>query len=209
MKLFALSAFTLLACASHAVLIDFDGGEVAVGNTLSNQYTGVTFTGGTGGFTVPNPAGSTQGFATNTDMTIVDSLGTDVGGGLGSPISGLMLHSFDGWLGEDGDAAFTMNFDFDISDLSLAVGGVATTASTVVYALDAGGNIVASAAASGTSTSVLSLTNLTGVNDFVVTMGDFNDWVGVDNINYTVVPEPASMFALGVGALALLRRRKK
>jgi len=41
----------------------------------------------------------------------------------------------------------------------------------------------------------------------VVTPGDFFDWVGVDNIQYTAVPEPATFAALGVGLLALRRRK--
>ncbi len=213
MKVFTVGALALAASSSFATLINFDDGSVVVGSTLSNQYSGVTFAGGTGGLTVPNPAASAQGFATATDMTIVDSAGSDVGG-LGSPslVSGLLLHSFNGWLSEDGDAVLVMTFGNNVTDISMDFAGSADPASCGLFAYDAGGTMLS--AVTGTVTTgqfTLSLAGLTGANRVAVTFGDFNDWVGIDNINYTAqaVPEPASMAALGLGVAALLRRRRK
>ena len=51
------------------------------------------------------------------------------------------------------------------------------------------------------------------ITSVVVTPGSFNDWVGVDNINYTAavvgVPEPETyaLMTLGLAAIALARRR--
>lgn len=39
--------------------------------------------------------------------------------------------------------------------------------------------------------------------------GNNSDYIGIDAAEYTVVPEPATLAALGLGAAALLRRRNK
>lgn len=39
--------------------------------------------------------------------------------------------------------------------------------------------------------------------------GANSDYIGIDSVQYTAVPEPATMAALGLGAAALLRRRRK
>jgi len=39
--------------------------------------------------------------------------------------------------------------------------------------------------------------------------GNNSDFIGIDDVTYTAVPEPASLTALGLGALALLRRRNR
>jgi hypothetical protein len=39
--------------------------------------------------------------------------------------------------------------------------------------------------------------------------GANSDFIGIDDVTYTAVPEPASLTALGLGALALLRRRNR
>lgn len=201
---------TSLAASANATLITFD--ELAANTIVSNQYAGVTFAAGTGGLTVPNPTGSTQGFATNTGMGVTPLAGGDVGGGAGSPLSGMVLHRFNAdWLVENGDPVFVITFASAITDFSLDFGGVSTPASCGIYAYS-GGTQVASANGTAGANFTLSLTGLTGVTQIAVTPGDFNDWVGVDNVNYTLAattPEPASFAILGLGAVALLRRRKK
>lgn len=39
--------------------------------------------------------------------------------------------------------------------------------------------------------------------------GANSDFIGIDDVQYTAVPEPASMAVLGLGVAALLRRRRK
>jgi len=39
--------------------------------------------------------------------------------------------------------------------------------------------------------------------------GANSDYIGIDTVSYSAVPEPATMIALGAGALALARRRRK
>jgi hypothetical protein len=218
-RMMILAVVPLLAIATQAGTINFDDGSVSAGATLSNQYTlslGVTFVPGTGGATgVINPTVTTQGFSSATDMTIVSFTGGDIGGGATSPISGLLLHSFNGWLGEDGDPVFRINFAQPISSFSIVVGGVSDLGSTAIYGINGSNVAVQSTAATTTTTSTLSLSFATPVSSIVLTEGDFDDWVGVDNIQWTLaaVPEPATNVMVVLGsvclAVAAVRRRRR
>ncbi|MGD0769520.1 MAG: PEP-CTERM sorting domain-containing protein [Tepidisphaeraceae bacterium] len=74
---------------------------------------------------------------------------------------------------------------------------------------DSLGNVVGSYAAD----SSLPFADLTGTNygDWTTVWEDgfANDVLGIDNVEVGTVPEPASFSLLGVGALALLRRRRR
>lgn len=201
-----LAAAALSSTAAQAGTINFD--DLAVGTVLSSQYAGVTF--------APNAFSGTGGpngdWATNTDMTIVSATGGDVGG-LGTPplVSGNLLRSYDGWLGEDGDASFSITFASAIGTFSATFAGVFTAASTRIFAYD-GATLLGTATASSTGQVVLSF-SAPSITKIIVTPGEFNDWVGVDNITYTpaaVVPEASTwaMMALGIGLVALKRRRR-
>lgn len=202
-------ALAAVSASSFATFINFDDGAVAEGAMLSNQYAGmgVTFVAGTNGHSVPNPSGTTQGFASNSSMQITSS---DIGGGVGAPMSGKLLHSFGGWLSEDGDPVFTMIFSGGITSFSCFAGGIFSAPSTAVYAFNAGGTQIGSAAASGTATTQqLLMGSLSGATEVVMTIGDFGDWVGMDNLEFTAVPEPFSMATVGLGIAAMIRRRMK
>jgi len=208
MKKVLLIAFAAVSAASFATSINFDDGAVSEGSTLSNQYAGlgVTFVSGANGHSVPNWSGTSQGFATSTDLTITS---TDVGGGLGSPMSGKLVHSFGGWLNEDGDPVFTMIFSGDVTSFSLYAGGIFDAGATGLYAFNAGGTQIGSVVAAGTNVQKLDLGALAGAREIVMTIGDFGDWVGADNIEFQMVPEPFTMATLGLGLAAMLRRRNK
>ena len=206
----ALSLSLTALCAS-AVTINFE--NLAVGTVLSNQYAGVAFA--ANAFTGPGSSSSGRPWATNTDMTIVSSLpGGDVGG-LGTPplVSGNLLHSFNGWLGENGDPSFRISFASAINSFSAVFAGVSTPADVRVFAYN-GANLLGTVAGSSTGQFVLSFA-AASITSVVLTPGTFDDWVGVDNINYTTavvdVPEPEtySLMALGLAAVALARRRAK
>jgi hypothetical protein len=173
---------------SQTFTITFDAGDpiggLPVGTVLSNQYTastGATFSANA----FSGAGGPTGTWATNTGMTIVSSTGSDVGG-LGTPVlvSGNLLRSFNGWLSEDGDASMRMTLSPAAQSCSVTFAGISTTASTRLLAFDAGNTQVASAVAAGTGQQTLTVTG-TAIASVAILPGDFNDWVGVDNITCT------------------------
>jgi hypothetical protein len=207
MGLAVLGAF---ASSAQATIINFD--DLSEGTLVSNQYSGVTFAGGTGGLSVPFGTGGTAAWATNTSMDVTSSTGFNAGGGVTPPISGMLLHGVNGWNAENNDPVFNMTFADEITAISIDFGGVGTTGDSRILAYKTGSTTASySVATTTTGTSTINLSGMVGVTKIIVTPGDFFDWVGVDNINYTSssVPEPASFAILGLGAVALIRRRKK
>ena len=204
-------SMSLSAVCASAATINFE--NLAVGTILSNQYAGVTFA--ANAFSGPGSSSSGQPWATNTDMTIVSSLaGGDVGG-LGTPplVSGNVLHSFNGWLVENGDPSFRISFASAIDSFSATFAGVSTGADVRIFAFN-GATLLSTVAGAGTGQFVLSYA-AASITSVVVAPGSFNDWVGVDNITYNAavvgVPEPETyaLMALGLAAIALARRRMK
>ena len=203
-------SMSLSAVCASAATINFE--NLAVGTILSNQYAGVTFA--ANAFSGPGSSSSGQPWATNTDMKIVSSTGGDVGG-LGTPplVSGNVLHSFNGWLVENGDPSFRISFASAIDSFSATFAGVSTGADVRIFAFN-GATLLSTVAGAGTGQFVLSYA-AASITSVVVAPGSFNDWVGVDNITYNAavvgVPEPETyaLMALGLAAIALARRRMK
>jgi hypothetical protein len=199
----------MLATQAQAVTINFDG--LAVGTVLSNQYAGVTFS--PNAFSGPGSSTSGNPWATNTNMTIVDSTGSDVGG-LGTPllVSGNLLRSFAGWLTENGDPSFKISFAAPINTFSATFAGVAAAGDVTMWLYNGATQIgVVSGPALATGQFVLSFASAS-ITSVAIRPGSFNDWVGVDNINYTpaaVVPEISTyaMMLLGMGLVAWRRRQ--
>jgi PEP-CTERM motif len=203
-------AMILPAMQASAVTIDFEG--LAEGATLSNQYAGLGAIFSANPFSGPGTSTSGEAWATNTDMTIT---ATDIGG-LGTPslVSGKLLHSFGGWLGEDGDPSFAINFTTSINSFSAAFAGVFAGPDVTIYAYN-GATLLGTASGPATTTGqfILSFAAPT-ITRIAVRPGTFNDWVGVDNINYTqnavtpAVPEPESwaLMLVGFGAMGVALR---
>lgn len=186
-------------------LIDFE--NLAVGATVDTQYSawGVTFQAN---------AYSGGNWATNTDMTVV-AVGGGNTGALGTPllVGGNILHAFSGWLNEDGDASFALAFATPITQISIDFAGIATPSSTGIDIFTPDGTYVTSVFATATGQQTLTYTG-SNIGFVGVTPGDFNDWVGVDNISFTfaaAVPEPETygMLALGLGILGFVVRRRQ
>jgi hypothetical protein len=203
----ALVSAIVWASSAQATTLTFE--DLAEGATLSNQYAaqGAVFS--------PNAFSGAGGpfgdWATNTNMTIT---ATDLGG-LGTPaglVSGKVLHSFGGWLNEDGDPSFKITFSgLGANTVFAAFAGVSTPANVHLYAYKGATLIgdVTSAVTTGQFVLSFAAASITSV---VITPGSFNDWVGVDNITYTLaaVPEPetVALMALGLGFVGGVARRR-
>jgi len=200
------SSALLAASSAQATTLTFE--DLSVGTTLSNQYSGfgVTFSANT--FTGAGSSSSGEAWAANTDMTIVSSTGSDVGG-LGTPagtVSGNILRSFAGWLSEDGDPSFLMTFSTPISSISAAFAGVSTAADVRLFAYD-GATLLGTVAGSSSGQFVLSFSSAS-ITSVAIAPGSFNDWVGVDNITFQSVPEPSSMALMSlIGIIGYVGRR--
>jgi PEP-CTERM motif len=198
----ALAALTGAAVNAGAVEINFD--DLAVGTQLSTQYSGVVFS-----------ANALAGdlYATNTDMTIVSSLGPDVIG-LGKPnlVSGNVLRSYSAWLNETGDPSFRISFSDAIASFSADFAGVFTSSGVQLLAYD-GSTLLGSTA--GTSNKAQFTLSIAGehITSVVVVPGTLDDYVAVDDIQYTAaaVPEPSTwaLSTMGLGFVAWASRRKK
>ncbi|MBC7941112.1 MAG: PEP-CTERM sorting domain-containing protein [Chitinophagaceae bacterium] len=206
-SLAAASGLLLAASQASAVVITFE--DLAPGAILSNQYAALGAIFSPNVFTGPGSSTSGEEWASNTDMTIVSSTGPDVGG-LGTPVgvvSGNILRSFDGWLSEDGDPSFSISFSTPVSSVSAAFAGVTGAADVRLFAYN-GATLLGTVAGSSPGQFVLSFaaTSITRVN---IAPGSFDDWVGVDNINFVPVPEPGTygLMALGLGVVGWARLR--
>jgi hypothetical protein len=209
----ALLAAMLFSTAARAIDITFD--DLAPGAILGSQYAGLGVVFSANGLSGANGNSTGDNWATNTDMSIVASGGTDVGG-LGAPalVSGNLLHSYSGWLSEDGDASFAANFTTPISVFSADFAGVSVPGDTALYVFNGASLLgkVVGTDGPGQFTLGYSAPSITRV---VIAAGSFADWVGVDNIRFTpvsAVPEPQESTLLVVGLVALsivLRRRAR
>jgi hypothetical protein len=180
-------SFTALQTAvAAAVTINFD--SLMVGTVLSNQYTALGATFSPNVFNGPDNSSSIiANWATNTDMTIVDSSGSDVGS-LGGPalISGNILRSFNGWGAENGNANFLITFSPPISNFSATFAGVFTGSDVTIWAYN-GTTFLGTVSGTAAGQFVLSYSNATPITAVAVRPGTYVDWVAVDNITYTQI----------------------
>lgn len=203
----------LAALRSPATTLSFD--DLVAGTTLSSQYASLGVTFSANAFTGLGSSSSGAIWATNTDLTVVSATGTDVGS-LGTPsmASGNVLRSFAGYLGEDGDASFEMSFSTAISSISVSYAGV-STASTAAAAdnrlfIYDGTTLLATVAGTTGANQFVLTYSAPSITRVVVASGSFADYVAVDNVVFTPVPEPESyamMFGGLIGIGALVRRR--
>lgn len=173
--------------AAQSFTITFDSGDpvggLAVDSVLGSQYVAST-----GALFTPNaftgPGGPVGNWATNTNLVVVDSAGTDIGA-LGTPalVSGKILRSFAAWLNEDGDPSILVDFTAALpASCSVTLAGISTFADCQLFAYDATGTVIDSDTATATGQQVLTV-SAAGIARMAIVPGSFNDWVGVDNIS--------------------------
>ncbi|MCV2367858.1 PEP-CTERM sorting domain-containing protein [Roseateles oligotrophus] len=205
-----LAATLALLCAGPAradtTVITFE--DLVEGALLSTQYSALGVTFSANAFSGAGSSSSTQPWAGNTDMTIT---ATDLGG-LGSPplVSGKMLHSFNGWVAEDGDASFWINFSAPVGSVSMDFAGISKASDVRLFAYNGTSllGVVSATALTGQQTLSFSAAAITKV---AVAPGSHDDWVGVDNIKFApaaAVPEPTSHALMAIGLMALLAKRR-
>ncbi len=217
-----LSVVTLAGAAkADIVTMNFDAGPgtsvISSGETLANQYAdwGITFV--AGGATGPSGEGA-QNWATNTSMIITNS---DYGSrGVTAPPVTNMLHSYNGWLSEDGTPIFRMDIAGgaidSISADFVGVGSTSTYANTPfrpsIQVFDATNTLIGSASVvPEASTSYQTVTaSFGGTAAYVlISPGSFADWVGIDNVVVNTVPTPGAMALFGAGMVCMMKRRRK
>jgi hypothetical protein len=201
-----------LGWAAEAGATDINFDNLAVGTTLANQYAGLGVTFAPNAFSGAGTSTSGQAWATNTDMTIVASTGSDVDP-LGTPslVGGNLLRSVNGWFNEDGDASFAALFSAPVSTFSATFAGVAQPADVKLFAYN-GTTLLGTSVSTATGQFTLSF-SAPSITRVVMTPGSFNDWVGVDNIHFiaAAVPEPGTyaLMLAGLTAVGGLARRRR
>lgn len=103
--------------------------------------------------------------------------------------------------------------------LAISTSGASTNVANFTTVLSINENLVTSVYPTTWTQFTYTVTGLSGPTsgrfgfNYNVTNGGPNgnnsDLIGIDNVVYTAVPEPATMSALALGALALLKRRRR
>jgi hypothetical protein len=206
-------ASTLLAAApASAATITFE--DLAEGATLSNQYIGLGVVFSPNAFSGSNTNSTTQGWATNTGMTVTEE---DVGSVPGAPTlgSGKLLHSLTNYFEVDGDPSIRATFLQPMTSVSFDFVGInAGAAADVTLTLYDGLTIIGTVTATACTVTCQQTLSFAApsITQVVFTPGSYDDWVGVDNISFTpAVPEASSwaMLALGLGVLGWQQRRQQ
>jgi hypothetical protein len=203
-------ALAALLCAGPVradTTITFE--DLVEGTLLSTQYSalGVNFV--ANAFSGAGSSSTHQPWASNSDMTVT---ATDLGG-LGTPalVSGKMLHSLSGWLGEDGDPSFWINFTAPVASVSMDFGAISNHPADVRMFVYNGTSLLGIVSAAGLSNQQTLSFAAASITKVAVAPGSQSDWVAVDNLKFTPaapVPEPASYALMALGLAALLVKRR-
>ena len=207
-------AGTSLGNIQHTINFDTDasGAPIADLTPLTNQYAawGVTFNNSHYSAGSSSGSGSSASvWASATDLTITS---TSVGAGV-PPADGNILHSFSGWLNEDGDPNFEINFAAPIDSVQMDLVGLGASAGYSGF-VAFNGNLqvgLVRTSLSGGAAQTIALSGVGPITQVVVLPGTFDDWVGVDNIVFeqAPIPAPAGAAVFGIGAVGLARRRRR
>ena len=207
----AASALLLAAAQASAVTLTFE--DLAEGAVLSNQYAGLGVVFSPNAFSGANSNSTLEGWATNTGMTITGTNFALSGLGLPALSSGKLLHSFANFQDEDGDPSILLTFSTPITTFSAVLVAIDIPTDSKLFVYNGAtllGTVTAAACAS-TCQQTLSFA-AASITKIVIAPGSYQDWVGIDNVSFTVaaVPEPGTygLMALGLGLIAWRRRQR-
>lgn len=214
-----LAAACSSAAHAGAYVMDFDvdpwGDPIPSNAVMSLQYAAWGVAVSANPMTGPSGSGAGTGnWATNTDLVVTTAdVGVTARTGYGN-----LLHSLGGWLQENGDPSFELNFLNGCDSISIVFTGIAAGngwSGMGVYDADTGllSNVirVQDPAQGGAFTQTLSLSNLGYAQSIVVMPGTYDDWVGVDDIAFTdgVIPAPTAGGMLALAGIIGTRRRRR
>ena len=193
---------------------------------LRNQSLQITAANGGGTFTLLNEGSNniiTQNTTTTIDIEagslIVERnvfLGNDGGGNLTFNLSGGVAQ-FDGPVGIGRDEATTLvtisGGEFNVGgalsfDVPGGANGVRPGFGTLDFTVGSTGSLTVEGADASTFQAFVASNDIT-FDGAVVAAADFNTVFSVDGNTLSVVPEPASLALVGLGALAMAGRRRR
>jgi hypothetical protein len=184
---YALLTLLAVPVIASATVIDFDDASAVAGSAVATNYSGVTFT--------------------NAQYTANYGLYGSSGSYGISSISASFQYIY------SAADAISATFATSISSASIGVIDIGGNGFTL-EAYDASNTLVDSATYYGSGAGVgdYEVLSVAGAGittlKFYQPLSVYGDGVVLDNLTYQAVPEPMSIAALGLGAFALVRRRK-
>ena len=198
----------LSSVASGATVIDFSidasGNPLPPLTVIAEQYAsiGVHFIGSA----FDEPGNPDDAFASNTDMRLTTA-GGDVPVNAVIPAGvGNFLHTFSGFQAEDGDTNFAIVFDTPVTSVSIDLyDDIAGLTQMFAIEGDAILDNTQSLDSDDAAPQTISVSAAQGFTVVGLILGSNIDWVGVDNLTFTSVPEPMSCLLIA----AVIRRRRR